>query len=325
MADIEPIGQAWDALLDLSTCNRAFSCFTWFRESCRADPPQQLLVMGLRERKQLKGLLPMVVRQGQAVFPNHLADYQDIIVAKGDTQSAQKLLCHVQDLQMPFVLSHCRQDSTLVSALTEGPFERDFMDFENRKQCCHIRLPESFEAYLKTRSKAFRKQIRRAERKAQDAGLSVRPLDPTLLAPEKLPALFLDLHFRRFEETSCFHKEPFASFVVAALPLLYSQKRLLPMGLFRGDQIVGIDLYMLGPGTMGTWNAGYLEEVAPFSPGKLMLAGAIRTALSLGLKEVDMLRGAQKWKLSWANGIREMGCFEMQPHLADSAQRVINH
>ena len=310
MTPIKALTEEWQALLARSNCNRAFSSPAWFAAAVAAVPPDACHVAVARRQGVLCGLLPLVTRSGRAVFPGKLADYQDLITATDDKETAQKLLTFVLDsIGTPIDFSFCRADSSIVTAMARLHSGWSFTTAAARTGCCHIDLSGDFDSYLATRSYMFRQHLRRAIRKAQRDGLLVCELTPDHLHPDHLPDLFLSLHFESMGEDSCFQRPHHEAFVRALLPALFRQRRLRVMGLVRGAEQLGIDLYMVGPSSIGTWNAGFRAEVNRWSPGKLMLSHAIQTGFNEGLAQVDMLRGLQPWKLGWATGQHEFGRF----------------
>ena len=47
--------------------------------------------------------------------------------------------------------------------------------------------------------------------------------------------------------------------------------------------------------------------------GEIILAQAIKSAIEEGVREYDMLRGEEAYKLHWCNGVRELGRMELYP------------
>ena len=174
--------------------------------------------------------------------------------------------------------------------------------FLREREYSYIPPTGSWEDYLRTRSRNFRKEIARVMRKAEESGIRLRELQPSDLPPNRLPDLFLRLHFSRFGDASAFHvSSENRNFVQSALPVLFTQRRLRVFSLHQGRRISGIDLSFMGSHSLCTWNGGYPPEIGKWSPGKLLLVAGIRKALDLGLQEYDLLRGLQEWKARWAN------------------------
>lgn len=312
--EIEHLAEEWHQLLAETHCDRAFSSATWYLTSCRSDPPDALRVMTARRRGVLTGVLPMVVRGEQLTFNDNLANYQDLIAKKDDEETLAGLLDYAfrsLDERFSLKLEDIRSDANLIAALTLLFPDFGFDHLDSFRDCCHIRLEGDYEDYLATKSSNFRSHLRRAQRKATRDGIHMRELLPHHLEPASLPDKFLFFHMQRFGHKSCFTRPAEEAFAHQALPALFREGRLRVFGLFREDELQGIDLNMVGRRSLGSWNGGYLTEMQPWSPGKLMLINAIKTAVAEGLGEVDLLRGNQPWKLHWATGKHQLGYVSM--------------
>jgi CelD/BcsL family acetyltransferase involved in cellulose biosynthesis len=175
-----------------------------------------------------------------------------------------------------------------------------------------IRLPASYDHYLESRGRLFRRNVRRARRIAEAAGFRVETLDPASFAAKRVPELFLSFHLARFGDASAFRKRPEnLAFAELALPQLFAQRHILVLALYRGDEILGLDISLVGHNSLCAWNGGYPPEIEPWSPGRLFVDESIRITFQRGLQEYDLLRGPQEWKRSWTNEIRHVGRVEL--------------
>ncbi len=311
---VEAVAPEWHALLDRSPCDRAFSSATWFLASCRARPDFAPHVLVARRGRALAGVLPLALarEEGRLVFPSPLADYNDLIAAPGDLEVAVGLLEFV--LAQPrgydrLFLTGLRRDAALIRAteVLQPPIAREEWPFRYPSAL----LPASGDDFLATRSRRLRKGVRQARRQAERRGLAPRRLEPGELPPERLPQLFLSLHFARFTAASTFRNPSHRRFVEIGLPRLFAEGRLVVLALTAGERVVAIDVYARGAGSLGAWNGGFLPEVASLSPGKLLTAEGVRLACALGLAEYDLLAGTEHYKASWCDRVREVGQLEI--------------
>jgi CelD/BcsL family acetyltransferase involved in cellulose biosynthesis len=305
---------AWNTLLDLSPCNRTFSSPIWFFASCEVQP-ELLPWLALAWRgDSLVGVLPLALqpKNREAIFPNAMSNYNDVIAADGDMTVAAGLLEHAvsgAERLRRLELKWIREDSNLRAGLSllDGRRQLTARYFPEREYLSIALLPTRAE-YLATRSRVFRKGVSRVMRKATENGLSVHELTPADFPPESLPELFFDLHFSRFGEQSAFFRSgPNALFAKLALPDLFAQRRLQAFAVSQHERVVALDLSFRGARSLCTWNGGYALEAECWSPGRLLLLEGIQRACELGLEEYDLLRGNQPWKASWANQTRRVG------------------
>lgn len=310
LSEIEAIAGEWDALLDRSRCNRAFSCSQWFIVSCRLDQSLAPRVLIARREGVIAGVLPMVLHHdaGVATFVSELSDYNDIVALENDETVVAGLLSYAilhQDGYKRIVLSRLRSDSNCLRGAQALNPARDF-DQQLTGGTQYVHLPRTFEEYLNTRSKNFRKSLRRAQRAAGDSNLTIRELQPESFPPESVAKLFLSLNLDRWGAESYYHLPFPQSFVLELLPDLFAEGRMRVFALTQADKLLGLDLCMIGKDSLCTWNGGFLTASERWSPGNLLIAAGIRRALDLKLAEYDLLRGNEAYKKRWANRIRPM-------------------
>jgi CelD/BcsL family acetyltransferase involved in cellulose biosynthesis len=173
-------------------------------------------------------------------------------------------------------------------------------------------LPGSYEEYLESRSRLFRRNIRRARRIAETDGFQIERLDPDSFPADRIPELFLAFHLARFGDVSTFRKRPeHLAFVQMALPELFMRRQIMVLALYRGREILGLDICLVGHNSLCAWNGGYPPEIERWSPGRMFVDEGIQIAFRWGLQEYDMLRGPQEWKRSWTNELRDVGRMEI--------------
>jgi CelD/BcsL family acetyltransferase involved in cellulose biosynthesis len=135
-----------------------------------------------------------------------------------------------------------------------------------------------------------------------------RRLDPERDAGIDPAAFFIEMQRDRFGERSLFLRDPAThAFVTAALATLWREGSAPLFGLWAGEELIGVNICMLGADSLGNWNAGFVADFATYSPGMLMANAAVREACALGLAEFDYLRGTETYKRRWCSGEREIG------------------
>ncbi len=298
VATLEP---EWDALLDTTNCNRAFSSYTWF-EAASAEGASPLVLTARRDG-QLAALLPLIVDadSSEPRFASRLADYNDIVVAPGKIALARSLVVAALDIAPSLHLRELREDSALLGAIRDlGSDLR--IEREPSRPAVWTPIENGWVHWLSMRSRAFRKNLFRAQRAAAAAGLEVCELDAATINGDA----FLALHDQRRPEDSCFAEEQHRAFLCRVLPPLMTQGRMRSFGVLDAGRIVAIDLCVVGANSLCTWNTGFLSQYADYSPGTLLLAAEIASACREGLTEFDLCRGDEEYKRSWASERREL-------------------
>ncbi len=317
LSAIEAISPEWDSLLKRSACNRAFSSSTWFLATCRLFPTMLPHVIVARRGPTIVGIFPLALmnNRAEAGFPTYLNDYNDIIASPDDVPVLTGLMKHAISEAADYervILRRVRCDSGCAHAVQMLDPSCDVEGLLNEKEVSsYIRLPPSYEEYLATWSRVFRKDLRRVQRRAEENHLLVRQLNPENFPPEQLPEVFLALHFSRFLVRSAFQSAEAQAFVKRVLPVLFAERKMCVFALFQGDKMISIDLSMVGPNSLCTWNGGFLAEAQKWSPGRLLLDAGIKQAYAMRLGEFDLLRGSQPWKAHWATDTRHVGRLEL--------------
>jgi CelD/BcsL family acetyltransferase involved in cellulose biosynthesis len=184
-----------------------------------------------------------------------------------------------------------------------------------------ISLGDGWQGYLARRSRNFRQQIHRRERQLHDRH-NVRfrlAVDPERLN-EDLTQLF-ELHsarwgsshspFLRYEH---FHRE-FAAVALDRgwLRLWFLELDGRPAAAWYGFRFAGVESY---------YQAGRDPSLGEESVGFVLLAHTIRQAAEDGMQEYRLLRGAESFKLRFAENDPELHTFALANGLAGRAAHV---
>jgi len=296
----------WDELVRTSPGNAAFRSIDWYVASCTKETSWVPFVVVACHDQEIICILPFVIdeKDRTAKFPHHGADYNDIIARPGNPSLVADLLNYAVSSCKGcrrLVLSRLRPDSCCVQAF-------QFLAQRTNVQCVrrdidsylHIQLSKSFDAYLESRSRAFRKDVRRTVRNLERENLVIRELCPRELDPNDLPLLLIRLALARHKEKCSFFRAP-PGFHDEALPPLFKKRFLRAFAILRGTQIVALDLCMVTTNGLVTWNGGFLPEVKDCSPGTALFAFEIQQAIATGAREFDFTRGDEGYKQRWAN------------------------
>jgi CelD/BcsL family acetyltransferase involved in cellulose biosynthesis/biotin carboxylase len=305
---VEAIAPEWRALIGRSRCNRAFGGHTWYLAALDAWPELSPRVITARRAGRLAGIFPLVSdpKDETARFATLLSDYNDLIVADGDVAAARRLMIFARHHFPRLDLTCIRADANCATAEGRTPVLVD------KKFTCPIAdLSGGYDGWFAARTPGFRRELALVVRRAARNGLIARRLDPARDTAVDLGAFFLEMQRARFGERSLFLRDPAArAFATTMLPALWREGTAPLFGLWAGEQLIGMNICMLGADSLGNWNAGFVADFATYSPGMLMADAAVREACALGLAEFDYLRGLETYKLRWCSGRREIGRLE---------------
>jgi CelD/BcsL family acetyltransferase involved in cellulose biosynthesis len=315
LSEIAGIARQWDELLTRSSCNRAFGSLEWYLASCRFQSSLKPYLVTATHGQEWVCVLPLALdlQTGIAAFPHLENDYNDALVRGHDPST---LACVLQ--YALFEGTACRQvrlaklrpDSQCAhaAALLNSNLHVECRS-RDTKLYRSINLPPTFEEYLASRGKLFRRNVRRALRNDDENAFVIREVHPHELHPLELSEVFLRLILDRHRAKCAFDDAQAQSFAREVLPPIFSRGSLRAFAMLDQQRIVAIDLYLPACNGLVAWNGGFSAEVEHRSPGTALIAFAIRHAIAMGLEELDFGEGDEAYKQNWSNSsymIREL-------------------
>lgn len=315
---VNAISAEWDALLEQSSCNRAFSCSKWFLAAFEIFPQLKCLVLVARRDGVLAGIMPLVldIDNRTAGFSRNWSDYHDIIVREGDIKAAAGLL----DLAVrgagdydKVLLKRIRLDSNCLQAAqhlhSDWNSPKELFVSEKVVKYAYADLTCGYDVYRKKiLSKKFRHNLRTIRNNATRRGIVAGELRPEEWEPEQITRIFLSVHSTRFGDQTALRSS--ISFIEKLFPPLFADGRMRVFALLSEGRAVGMHVGMVGKNSIFGWNGGFLPEVQGLSPGNLVLEEAVRQACLSGFDEYDFGWGDQEYKDRWTTNIREVGELE---------------
>jgi CelD/BcsL family acetyltransferase involved in cellulose biosynthesis len=161
---------------------------------------------------------------------------------------------------------------------------------------------ESFEAWMHTRKKKFRDNLKRARRMAAERKATLR-MSSTETLEDDLRA-FGRLHYQRWDKRGGSNAlDP----AVEAL-MLDAAQALVSEGRFRlwilevQGRAACAQLLVVAGGEAAFWGGGFDPDFGKLSPGIVTLAGAVEDCFHRGEQRLDLGGGAQPYKLRFADG-----------------------
>jgi CelD/BcsL family acetyltransferase involved in cellulose biosynthesis len=315
LSEIMGISHQWDCLLAASRFNRAFGSWEWYLASCRIQTSLvPYLVIGTLG-SDMTCILPLAIdpRNCVATFPHLENDYNDILVRGDDPAQAASLLKYAMSRENTcrrMILSKLKPDSNCAQAAVLLDSSSNIVcHARDTKLYRYIKLPSTFDDYLASRGKLFRRNIRRALRNDGRGGLVIRELCPADFNPFELPEVFIQLILDRHDDKCVFRHTHAQSFAREVLPAVFRKGGMRVFAIFEKERIIAIDLYLDAANGLVAWNGGFLAEMERWSPGTALIAFAVRQAIASGLHELDFGEGDEAYKESWSNSsylVREL-------------------
>lgn len=254
---------------------------TWLKWYGRGQRPFALEV---REGKDLVGLYPLV--QGRSPWRpirplgTGPSDYLHPLALTGrEAEVAREVRNWLKSRNGLIDLHQIREDMPLGS--DSGGLEQAV--------CLVLDLPSTYDAYLKTLGKSLRYDAKRLDKL------------PVEITTGREVEVFLDLHTRRWRKRGLpgaflgraagFHRE---------WTTIAEREGWLRMTILRHEgNAVGALYGMVLNETSYYYQAGFDPEAKAISPGTLLVAHAIRTAIEEGRTAFDFMRGDEPYKRRW--------------------------
>ncbi len=272
---------------------------TWFRHFGGAKTP---VALGAFEGEDLVGWWPMVRSKG--VWPvlrpmgKGPSDYLHPTVRAGATGVLEEMGAAISEVDSALVDLH-QVRSDLAPGLAEG-IQNLRHEPIPQATCLVLTLDPSFEAYVQSLSKSLRYDVRRAGKPPFSTGEAAIEVAHGSNVSESLEHLFRlhAMRWRRRWQPGAFPSRLRQFHLEWAARA--EAKGWLELSILRlnGEPIGALYAMSVG-GTTYYYQAGMDPSQNSISPGTLLVADAIRRAVSRGDKKFDFLRGDEGYKRRW--------------------------
>lgn len=309
-ARLEP---AWRALESSPGLLGPFHGYTWQREWWLAlGGGRSLRILVAREGERVTGIFPLYeeLRDGARCLsfigsPGGGSDDLDILCADDATRAALvKAACElgVDLLELEDITS----TSPLIAELqTQASQAGQRAKVEPRYPCPYIPIATSWADYQRT---IARQDTLKRRQKWFVAQPGFRITCET--SPDEVPA-YLDRYFRLHEArwgldggTQAFQDARLAQFHRAVTLRLAQESRARLWTMWVAKEAVAVAYSFEDRGRSLYYQAGFLPAWGGKSAGLVLFAKYVEDAFERGQKEVDLLRGAEPYKLEWTKEAR---------------------
>lgn len=298
VSDRAPSSDEWTRLVDRAHFASPFQTEAWIGAwwtHYGADKSPYWLE--LRDSGDLVGLYPMYRTGGPwrtlRAIGTGQSDYLHPLVAEGREADVSLALAEHLRAAKDLDLADLHQ--------VRNGFALDGATPVEQAKCLVLDLPTNYDAYLGTIGKSLRFDCRKLEKGAFRSGeAKIKEAGPEE-AGRALNAFF-DLHAQRWRKRGlpgafatrrlkAFHRDAVAGLAKAA------QLRMTVLET-KGD-VIGVLYGMQVKGTRFFYQCGFNPEYKSLSPGTLLVASAIKSAIEEGCARFDFLRGDEPYKRRW--------------------------
>jgi hypothetical protein len=328
LEEFKGLAREWEALLNTMPGHSIFLTWDWlyYWAIHYLGDSQLRILLAFDEHERLVGIAPFYLRRTKkhGVIPLRelrwlgseavCSSYLDFIVHEPHKPAVLQSLYH-------YLFDDVRVEWDLLT-LSDVPAESATLDLWNElfahagkvgrvvtTSCCPvIRLPEALHTYRASLGRSRRYTLQRKTRCLQEAGL----LHFTrATSPADVEATFetvVTLHQQRWSSRpsgGVFANEPAKRFH-QDIVRVFSERGRVSIDLLSldGHPIAGVYGFVY-QGVYYFYLPGFDPDMVPkASPGLLLLSHRIQQAVCDGERMVDLLQGAQPYKLEWSTGVR---------------------
>lgn len=328
--EFKGLAREWDALLSTIPGHSLFLTWEWlyYWAMHYVGDGQLRILLACDEDERLVGIAPLYLRRSQehtVIAVRELrwlgsedacSSYLDLIVQESHKPAFLQSLYH-------YLFDDLRNEWDLLT-LSAVPAESSTFDLWNAlvdeagkvgevvtTGCCPvIRLPDDLLTYRAGLGRNRRYTLQRKTRYLQEAG---HMQCTRATAPAEVEAAFksfITLHERRWRSHpggGVFANERTRQFHWDIVRVLSERGRVsIDLLLLDGRPIAGV-YGLLYQGVYYFYLPGFDPDIMPkASPGRLLLHQVIEQAIGDGAQIVDLLQGAQPYKLEWSTGLRRL-------------------
>jgi len=179
-------------------------------------------------------------------------------------------------------------------------------------QCLYLPITGSWDEFYQTLGKGFRHEVRNklnrwdAVHRGEGAASKLQYLDGGAVDSD----LFDEMVALSAERQSADgHRSPFLNhpdqeFLRDVLPIIGAHGQ-VRVGELRGEgALLAFMLAFYWQGVVYTWNTQYKPSYASYSPGRIMLVRFAEQRFNEGCRELDFMRGEERYKFDWTSHFR---------------------
>jgi CelD/BcsL family acetyltransferase involved in cellulose biosynthesis len=313
-AGLEALAPAWHDLWRRAPGATPFQSPAWLIPWWREIGGGELRVLVARQDESLVALLPMYLQHGGdggKLLPLGIAisDYLDGVFQEGmEVLAGEAMLRHLaeRDNWRRCELHPLRSGSPLLAARMPAGCADEILAFD---PCLVVEVPPGARELKDVLPSKIRENLGYFRRRAERVGKVGFETATAATVSEFVEALFRlhDARWQQLGQPGVLADPAIRRFHRAAAPLLH-RAGLLRLDALRLDERIIAVMYAMATGDRTyCYLCGFDPEFAALSPGTLIFGHSVWQAVREGAREIDFLRGQERFKYFW--GVRERPCY----------------
>lgn len=309
----------WKAFIDRCPSAGLFQTWEWFRtwlDNFWRDRPLATLVA--RQGGHVVGALPAVLDiRGEMWCPNSvvvpgrsLSARADLVVEDGNQAILEALFGHLRSAhrRLRLAFMHAPADSVVLGT-PAFLFDRYGLRMRRNSVSANpiLRLPDTWDAYLRSRSGHFRTELRRKTRKLEGSGkVEHRLVQAPTDCPSAIESL-AEIERRSWKDQTnrSFSKPEYENFHTDLAHALARRGWLRLHLLYLDGRPLAHVYGVVFKGQFFALRTSYDEAYTGLSVGAVLFGRVLESAFAEKLSVFDFLGKETRWKLEMANGTRQ--------------------
>ncbi|MEO5377693.1 MAG: GNAT family N-acetyltransferase [Magnetococcus sp. DMHC-6] len=313
---LQALESSWNELCQQDPNATPFQSHAWLYTWCLANHEKPWIVL-IYHAEKLVGILPFAYQYKFFLHRLHLlgapdADYLGFILHPAwETAILDYFFQNLLPQQYPHIklltLSDLNERTPLPTYLLNHALDPFRLLQHTNAPCPYLELPPSWEEYLAQLSSAFRQSIRRKERQLNKFFTVHMDHLTNINHTQSHLETFMNLHQASWvvrNRPGAFARLRFAHFHRLLAPRLWQEGALYLVQLQLNGQPVAAYYFLKQNKTLYYYLSGFDPQQAQYSPASVLLAMVIRSAITQGITEVDLMRGTRRYKYHWTSKTR---------------------
>jgi len=314
--DMLSLENQWNALLKKSNIDSPFMTFefisTWWKHF---GDDSKLFVLAVYDGEQLVGIAPLMQKK-RSIFRvlqfigTGDSEYLGFVTVGDKQRVVQTILDYLIDNRSEWDvinLYHMPFDQFSNTNAVDGRTLKIFSRAYSKSS--YLSLDGSWEDFLQTQSRSFRKDIKRIENKLAKAGNPelVCYVDP--ISAAKLFDILSDIEAQSWKAQSgnlFFNAKNARGFFTELLGKFARRVWLEGYVLKLDGEPIATELNFSYNNKIYSYSGNFSKKYAKLSPGRLVMSRTIRSAFERGFTEFDFLEGIENYKSRWMTGQRSV-------------------
>lgn len=316
-ADLADLAREWDDLADRSEV--PYVRYDWLSAWFSAFRVGRPIVYAARSVDALVGLLPLIAKDSVLRSPTN--GHTPVFVPLGSPDAVSALVAAALASNIgSLIVGRIPLDDARIRALSSSSRDAGRVTWwETGQESPIVDTSGDLDRYRRGLSRHTRRELARLHRKleAEHGEVHVRAYDtPSELEKELQAGLELEARGWKGRRRTAILSRPDTAAFYRQIASNFARRGELRLSTISADgRLVAFDLCVVAYNRAWILKGAYDEDYRRYAPGLVLLLAEIEKAFELGLRTVDLLGGADEYKLKFATGFRPQGALHSHRRL----------